>query len=40
MYFTCNTIKDPQWYAVKGSDTTMFTMAASLLGQKTTINFY
>ena len=28
-----NTIKDPQWYAVKGSDTTMMTKAASLPGQ-------
>jgi len=26
--------KDPQWYAVQGSDTTMLTRAASLVGQK------
>ena len=29
-----NTIKVPQWYDVQGSDTTMFTIAASLPGQK------
>ena len=28
-----NTIKDPQWYAVQGSDTTMLPRAASLPGQ-------
>ena len=29
-----NTIKDPHWYAVQGSDTTMLPIAASLFGQK------
>ena len=29
-----NAITDPQWYTVQGSDTTMFTNAASLFGQK------
>ena len=28
-----NAIKAPQWYAVKGSDTTMLPKAASLPGQ-------
>ena len=28
-----NAIKDPQWYAVQGSDTTMMPIAASLPGQ-------
>ena len=27
-------MKDPQWYAVQGSDTTMMTKAASWFGQK------
>ena len=27
-----NAIKDPQWYAVQGSDTTMMPIAASLPG--------
>ena len=27
-----NAMKDPHWYAVQGSDTTMLTMAASLPG--------
>ena len=31
--FIYNTIKDPHWYAVQGSDTTMMTRAASLPGQ-------
>ena len=29
-----NTIKDPHWYNVQGSDTTMMPIAASLPGQK------
>ena len=29
-----NTIKDPQWYVVQGSDTTMMPIAASLPGQQ------
>ena len=32
--FLHNTIKDPHWYAVQGSDTTMMPRAASLPGQK------
>ena len=31
-------MKDPQWYAVQGSDTTMMTIAASLAGQKNLMN--
>ena len=31
---SANAIKDPQWYAVQGSDTTMLTIAASLPGQQ------
>ena len=31
--FSYNAIKDPQWYTVQGSDTTMLTIAASLPGQ-------
>jgi len=27
-----NVMKDPHWYAVQGSDTTMMTMAASFAG--------
>ena len=27
-------IKDHEWYAVQGSDTTMITIAASLFGQQ------
>ncbi len=32
LYLSYNAIKDPQWYAVKGSDTTMLPMAASSFG--------
>ena len=34
-----NTIKDPHWYAVQGSDTTMLPIAASLFGQKALIAY-
>ena len=34
MAATCNAIKDPHWYAVQESDTTMMTKAASLPGQQ------
>ena len=30
---SCNTIKDPYWYTVQGSDTTMMPIAASLFVQ-------
>ena len=35
-----NAIKDPLWYTVQVSDTTMFTNAASLFGQKKYVNSY
>ena len=34
MHPSHNTIKDPHWYDVQGSDTTMLPRAASLPGQK------
>ena len=35
---TYNVIKDPHWYAVQGSDTTIMPIAASLPGQKCVVN--
>ena len=39
MRFLHNTIKDPHWYGVQESDTTMLTTAASLPGQQNYLGF-